>query len=38
MGITQGAYSQIENTGKPQEGTLKILALVFNVSVEQLTG
>jgi DNA-binding XRE family transcriptional regulator len=38
MGITQGAYSQIENTGKPQEGTLKKLALVFNISVEQLIG
>ena len=38
MGITQGAYSQIEATGNPQKGTVKKLALVFDISVAQLSG
>jgi DNA-binding XRE family transcriptional regulator len=37
MGITQPAYSQIEKSGRPQLGTRKKLADIFDVSVEQLT-
>ena len=37
LGITQGAYSQIEKTENNQKATLKKIAKIFDVEVEQLT-